>query len=67
MNRRALLAALAAALIAAPLTACGRRGSLIPPEGSTYPRRFPNIRFPNEKKPEQPSEDEPEDESEDQK
>ncbi|CAA7618151.1 Secreted protein [Magnetospirillum sp. LM-5] len=61
MNRRALLAALAGALACAPLAACGRRGNVIPPEGSTYPRRYPNVRFPSESKPEQPAEDEPED------
>ncbi|OAN65505.1 hypothetical protein [Magnetospirillum moscoviense] len=61
MNRRTLLAALAGALACAPLAACGRRGSVIPPEGSTYPRHYPNVRFPSEKKTEQPSENEPED------
>lgn len=65
MTRRSLLVALATALIAAPLAACGRRGSLIPPEDATYPRRFPSIGYPSEKQPDRPSEDEDEDEPED--
>jgi hypothetical protein len=65
MNRRALLAALAAAVIAAPLAACGRRGALILPEDSTFPRHYPHVRFPAEKKPNRPAEDEPDDEPDD--
>lgn len=28
------------------LSACGRKGKPIPPEGSTYPRHYPDIQFP---------------------
>lgn len=47
MKRRILLLALATA----PLAACGRRSRPIPPEGSTYPRQYPNIDFPDDKNP----------------
>lgn len=32
--------------MAATLSACGRKGRLIAPEGSTYPRQYPDIQFP---------------------
>ncbi|MGE5546697.1 MAG: LPS translocon maturation chaperone LptM [Solirubrobacterales bacterium] len=28
------------------LAACGRKGKPIPPEGSIYPRHYPNVTFP---------------------
>ena len=34
------------AVVALGLSACGRKGKPIPPEGSTYPRQYPNIEFP---------------------
>lgn len=34
------------AAVALGLAACGRKGKPIPPEGSTYPRRYPDIQFP---------------------
>ncbi|WP_316978099.1 LPS translocon maturation chaperone LptM [Shumkonia mesophila] len=40
MMRRLLIALLVLGLLA-PLTACGRKGSLEPPPGSTYPREYP--------------------------
>lgn len=51
MVRRIVLIVLLTAL-AAPLSACGRRGSLEPPEGSTYPRTYPaDPGAPDETKP----------------
>ncbi|MGE4280960.1 MAG: hypothetical protein AB7G62_15335 [Magnetospirillum sp.] len=44
MKRRMLLMA----LVAAPLAACGRKSRPLPPEGSTYPRRFPEVTFPED-------------------
>ncbi len=47
MNRRAVILA---ALAVLPLAACGRRGKPVPPEGSVYPRHYPKIEFPDEKR-----------------
>ncbi len=44
MKRRMLLMA----LVAAPLAACGRKSRPLPPEGSTYPRRYPEVTFPED-------------------
>ena len=38
------------ALAAAPLAACGRKGRPLPPEGATYPRRYPEVTFPEDDK-----------------
>jgi hypothetical protein len=46
-----LVRALLAALAAAPVAACGRRGSLIPPEGGIYPAQYPRVGFPSKKSP----------------
>ena len=46
MKRRLLLLALATL----PLAACGRKGRPIPPENATYPRTYPDIDAPAEKK-----------------
>jgi predicted small lipoprotein YifL len=57
MNRRTLLKALVAALAAAPLAACGRRGSLVPPDGGTYPGHYPRTGYPNDKPKTDPAEE----------
>jgi len=44
---RRLLAVLMMLALAASLGACGRKGRLIPPEESTYPRQYPNISYPD--------------------
>ena len=44
MKRRMLLLALATA----PLAACGRKGRPVPPDGATYPRKYPEITFPED-------------------
>lgn len=49
MARKLLMLVLVVAM-AAPLAACGRKGKLIPPEGSTYPRTYPEITFPEDNK-----------------
>jgi predicted small lipoprotein YifL len=49
MTRRTLLQALAAALAAAPLAGCGRRGNLVPPEDGIYPGHYPRTGYPQEK------------------
>lgn len=36
------------AAVAVSLSACGRKGKPIPPEGSTYPRQYPDIQFPQQ-------------------
>lgn len=36
------------ALAAAPLAACGRKTRPLPPEGATYPRKYPNVTFPED-------------------
>jgi predicted small lipoprotein YifL len=42
MVSRRIVALLIAALTLAPgLAACGKRGDLIPPAGSTYPQPYP--------------------------
>lgn len=40
MTRRLLIALLVLGLLV-PLAACGRKGALEPPPGSTYPREYP--------------------------
>ncbi|MDX9861677.1 MAG: lipoprotein [Rhodospirillales bacterium] len=40
MMRRLLIALLVIGMLA-PLAACGRKGNLEPPPGSTYPRQYP--------------------------
>ena len=35
------------AAIAVSVSACGRKGRPVPPEGSTYPRTYPNVTFPD--------------------
>ncbi len=40
MMRRLLIALLVLGLLA-PLAACGRKGALEPPPGSTYPKQYP--------------------------
>lgn len=32
--------------VALSLSACGRKGKPIAPEGSTYPRQYPQVEFP---------------------
>lgn len=46
MKRRILLLA----ALTAPLAACGRKGRPIPPEGATYPRKYPDITFPRDER-----------------
>lgn len=46
MKRRILLLA----ALTAPLAACGRKGRPIPPDGATYPRKYPDITFPQDEK-----------------
>ena len=36
------------AAIAVPLAGCGRKGKPLPPEGSVYPRTYPEITFPED-------------------
>jgi len=36
------------AAMAVSLSACGRKGRPIPPEGATYPRTYPNVTFPDD-------------------
>ena len=50
MLRRLVLIVLVA-LLATPLAACGRRGPLKPPEGTTYPRIYPGDYSKTEPKP----------------
>lgn len=42
------------ALVAASLAGCGRKGNLVAPENSTYPRTYPEITFPDDKGPTRP-------------
>jgi predicted small lipoprotein YifL len=41
MTRRRLLALLGAAVLGAPLAACGRKGRVIDPDDPVYPRVYP--------------------------
>lgn len=41
--------------VALTLSACGRRGRPIPPEGA-YTRTYPDIQFPNQTQPDQGTE-----------
>jgi predicted small lipoprotein YifL len=45
MIRKITIMILVAAM-AAPLAGCGRKGKPLPPEGSAYPRNYPEITFP---------------------
>lgn len=45
---RRLMTLVVIAAMAASLSACGRKGKPIPPEGSTYPRQYPDIQFPQQ-------------------
>ena len=36
------------AMVTAPLAACGRKNRPVPPEGATYPRKYPNVDFPDD-------------------
>lgn len=47
MVRKLTILMLVAAM-AVPLAGCGRKGKPIPPEGSTYPRAYPDITFPKD-------------------
>jgi predicted small lipoprotein YifL len=38
---RILVAALVIVLASTALSACGKKGSLTPPDGSTYPQQYP--------------------------
>lgn len=52
---RTLITLILVAAMAVPLAACGRRGKPVVPEGSTYPRTYPDITFPdNQTRPENP-------------
>lgn len=44
---RRLTTVVLVAAMAFSLTACGRKGRPIPPEGSSYPHTYPNIQFPD--------------------
>lgn len=44
---RTLTVLVLVAAMAVSLSACGRKGRPIPPEGSTYPRNYPDITFPS--------------------
>lgn len=44
MRRLTTLVVIAA--VGLSLSACGRKGKPIPPEGSVYPRTYPNIEYP---------------------
>ncbi|MGE5476299.1 MAG: LPS translocon maturation chaperone LptM [Bacteroidales bacterium] len=46
MRRLTTLVVIAA--MALSLSACGRKGKPIPPDGSTYPRPYPNVEFPQQ-------------------
>lgn len=46
MGMRRLTTLAVIAVLALSLSACGRKGKLIPPEGSTYPRSYPDVSFP---------------------
>lgn len=41
VTSRMIVAALIMVLAAAGLSACGKKGSLTPPDGSTYPQQYP--------------------------
>lgn len=43
---RRLTTLIVIAAMAASLSACGRKGKPIAPEGSSYPRQYPDIVFP---------------------
>lgn len=43
---RRLTTLIVIAAVAVSLSACGRKGKPIPPEGSSYPRQYPDIVFP---------------------
>jgi predicted small lipoprotein YifL len=45
--RKLTMVVLVAAL-AVSVSACGRKGRPIPPEGATYPRSYPEVTFPAE-------------------
>lgn len=44
---RRLTTLIVIAAVAVGLSACGRKGKPIPPEGATYPRTYPDITFPS--------------------
>lgn len=46
MRRLTTLVIIAA--MAVGLSACGRKGKPIAPEGTTYPRHYPDIQFPQQ-------------------
>jgi len=48
VSRRAMTAGLASLALALPLIACGRKASNLPPEGSRYPRVYPEPRVMDE-------------------
>ncbi len=39
--KKIIVTALTLVIAASALTACGKRGSLTPPDGSTYPQQYP--------------------------
>ncbi|MGE5515607.1 MAG: LPS translocon maturation chaperone LptM [Bacteroidota bacterium] len=45
---RRLTTLILVAAMAVSLSACGRKGKPIPPEGSTYPRTYPDVEFPQQ-------------------
>ncbi len=45
--RKLTMVVLVAAL-AVSVSACGRKGRPIPPEGATYPQTYPKVTFPEE-------------------
>jgi predicted small lipoprotein YifL len=46
------------AALAVSLSACGRKSRPLEPEGSSYPRRYPEVSFPEQQKPASPQQDE---------
>ena len=50
---RRLTTLIVIAVVAVSLSACGRKGKPIPPEGATYPRQYPDIVFPPNQQQEQ--------------
>lgn len=43
---RKLTTLILVAAMAVSLSACGRKGKPIPPEGSAFPRHYPSMEFP---------------------